>query len=158
MTARAATLSIAFRAVMMAAGLPGLTLVGATAAHAQGEQPTAQQLANQIIAAALNAEANARQQGLSADDTQAAIEAAVSQTVTDSGADTATIEEALRLARNTLQARNASPIVLAALGDVMVAVAQTGSAPAGGGGGGAPLGSPPSAGGAGGGSGYVPPQ
>ena len=72
MTARAATFSIALRALMLGVSLPVLAV--APSAFAQGEQPTAQELANQIVNAALNAEAQARQQNLSADDIQAAVE------------------------------------------------------------------------------------
>ena len=47
MTARAATFSIALRALMLGVSLPVLAV--APSAFAQGEQPTAQELANQIV-------------------------------------------------------------------------------------------------------------
>jgi uncharacterized membrane protein YgcG len=122
-------------------------------------QDAVTRLANAIQAAALQAAADAAQQGLTPAQTQAAVASAVAAVVANSGEDVGVIQAALAQARRNLMALGASRPVLAALTDVREDVASgdigAGSGP---GGGGVPGGNPPSAGGGGGGSDYRPPN
>jgi hypothetical protein len=144
----------------------------APVAHARDQAaPTAQTsvqvLAANIVAAAKQAEAAAQAQGLSPEQVQAQVEAAVFAVIAQSGMDTATVKAALAQAGAT---EGLSSTVTAALAGAAQVVADAGgSAPganngnkgrSGSGGntgnGGPPIGPPPGSGSGGGGSDYRP--